>query len=632
MVGSLSLQTAGSSAFEDMNKQIQVRGQNLIFSYQENISKLDMILRKSSKALRKAVLGQLKRKMKTFSNLHQFRKMTNKKLDAFVCKTSKGICPLKRSTNVRRVIVNIRRRSRPVIRYKTHSCIDATRIRCIKRKPGMMIFAKRSNKMFKQQQKRIKATKTIDFRQKALSEISKIALKEASMKGFPCIPSKMRDDCKQILQQKLQNCKRMKSKIEVKKYNFRKKIATKALSKKRKKKKKSLQKASKSNYITPMPIGDWKIIVQDRPKVKPSDNDEKENAIFLSSRVQNVVSYEDIKTPTDRWKMIQTELPSVKMWNKKFPKFKVKSRDRTGKSISKIEDDTISKYINEEAENRIRNAVFSTWNSKSKAKEFKSTRKPQAMVTKNKVSIFPKFSENFISHISPPDSPERAPRIILRRYAKKKKQKDDLNSDLLNEILKLQNSSADFNLRPKGKTLRNTKVRRKLVAKRRHPRKSEPFHSEDLLVAVNRSTSFWYELTSRTQTSSTIIEKHKLPIPSKSQSSSSGTSAHCSRRSSMDPRQQHVRASKLSHSRSITPSIRNKNIETSEESMAARVTTLLNSLFPDSYQASASPNGWTLAATSLKNISNQVKKGVDLGKKESEMVRRATYYLRIAVF
>lgn len=471
------------------------------------ISKLEYILQHASPKLKRIILGHVN---------HEMAKRRRKKV---LVKRKKRQLPQKVSPRLRETklgryepeerrskkkIFHEDRKVKKVIKFSTHSCLTERCVRVIVRKPGRMLFRKRSRKFMMKLEMRSAKRKKFDMRRKALKEIENHAkfLPDKRVPGLPYIPEK-RDFVTKTKDKIFSQSKRKKSLKSTRLTTVRKRR------KRKNKRKLRSEKFVGEEFNNSMPIGNWKIVIED----KSSENIQKmstEGSLSSKKVVENLGSssfmFNNIKTPTDRWKMVQAALGDVKTWNKKFPKGKMRTQDKNKtKQEDSTEDDPVQKFITQETDKRFREAFFSKIsNSNSGRKSFL-----------NKKNIGISGNRPQLTHISPPDSPVEVPIYSYKFPSKKKKDEQIFDSDLLNEILSLQSSCMNISSRPplKKKKL-SAKPRRNIKRKGKKKRKqSENFNPQDLLVAVNRNTAFWYELTSRTQNPSAALQKHFMAAP-----------------------------------------------------------------------------------------------------------------------
>lgn len=575
---------------------MEVRGQKCLELCHENrVTNIEKILSHASLKLRKAVLGVYELPSKTNvkklikDNISRSEKTKNLKHNV-KCKEKK---------HRKQIVINVRRKPKKIIRYFTHSCSSKIKISLVIRRPGRLTYSKRSFRLYKMLQQRGKANMKVDLRKKAINELHKfVPVRKESLRGFPCIPPKFVFTVDATFKRN-------------KRTSARKKSGQHGISKRRRKKQIRKNKSNKKEIKTQLPISDWKIVVKEKDLNMTTEFTELQKTDhFQPPSIDQKVSfsYEDIKTPTDRWRMIKAELPAVKTWTKKFSKSKIKTSNSPKFAVKNIGDETISKYINEQTETRLRKVVFSKWNMKSSADYLNAS--PHNKQTNNKKGLCSSVGKTFLSHISPPVSPDQSFQQISNRFSKKAKNKEFLNSDLLNEIIALQSSCIDLKFRPKKKRVTSLKLRK--IRKRGHQKEMESFHSEDLLVNVNRSTSFWYELTTRSQTSSMTIEKQRLALNNDSDTSSDKSSKSCSRRSSTvtsrKPKQ-HLSVPVTSKSRYFSPNSQTNTsrVPSPNDSSVRRVVSLLDALFPTTCSAKISrppATGWSLVADSVKHPVN----------------------------
>ena len=387
----------------------------------------------------------------------------------------------------KRVVVNIKRKPKRVIKYATHSCVNAALRKYRIRKPGEMLFFKRSLRICRKLKRR-KGIK-FDLRLKALREINRVAPKllTSRLSGFPYIPDKSLFDIRP--KRSKQQIKRRSSRQSRKKDKIKKSKPVVNMSQNLPRKRKKRKPRKKTKVCSkPMPLENWKITITKKQQ-EPSSPEPYGKEPEKIKVVEPCLSFHEYKTPTDRWNFLKAELPNIKTLNKKFPKQRLRSANALTDKIEKKED-IVEKYINIETERRLRESVYKTW-------EMTSVRRGGRVIPK----IVPKIKKDNFD-----DSSLLEPSFYTNTKLGNNK-KYQQQSNLLNEIIQLQTSGLHINEKPKTK---KNKISYRSRKKPKRKKTKEPVHSEDLLVSVNRTTAFWFELTSRMKSPSTTFEKRTL--------------------------------------------------------------------------------------------------------------------------
>ena len=553
---------------------MEVRGKKITsFAVLVKISRIDMILKTASPKLKRAILGKVKRSLANFKspNTYRFKRSKKRKVSSnILTHKNKNVLQQKKRTYSQRkkVVLNIQRKATKIIHYTTHSCVDECKIRSVMRRPGLMVFAFRSRRMLKAIERRLKKRKRADLRSRAIDELRRMKSKTAQLQGFPCIPDKFQPYDHLMSDYNVKTTATVAKQIKSKRKKISKPRKT-AIKKKTPKRKNSRKKQSidelenmQTHIDDNIDVSNWKIVVKSKsttpeteavmPSEEPAKDDIEKSFSF---------SYDNLKTPSDRWRAIQVNLPYVKTWNKKFPKSKTKTEKTS------VPETAVERYIHKETGNKLRKAIFKKWelNSKhntTKTAVYKSSCHPHLKQ--------PLLGHKILTHVSPPESPEELTKEVTFKIPSKKKS-NEYDSQLLNEILALQSPFSSVERKPSKQKKKVSTITKR---KRKKKQAAKNFHSEDLLVSVNRNTAFWFELTSRSQPSTTKIEKQRIEVSAKPESSESVTptplATPAADGNKLDPRSPQASSSK-SDSRTNSPAIK------------AKVSSLLDALFPETY-------------------------------------------------
>lgn len=256
---------------------------------------------------------------------------------------------------------------RHVIRYSTHSCLDPSKIRRVVRRPGLLVYCRRSalisTRLKKRQSKRSKRN-AVYYRlilppnRVARRRLYSVGVKEASY----CRQNKITDAMNvkflgKLISQASTTDKNANNGKEVYKKKITKDKQTKTvkMTSDRVKKKKISSLSDEDCHTTSMPITEWKIVVQKRDEqVEKPDKSEtlKEDAektdldngaggeISCSGNLQH--STEEMKTRTtgvppmqalDQCQVLQSNLPSSDITPWQFPV--LPQRDVSGRRLKR---------------------------------------------------------------------------------------------------------------------------------------------------------------------------------------------------------------------------------------------------------------------------------------------------------